>query len=105
MASTAIFIPAPYNIKGKGDAAKVSIIPLPLRTRTLYLLYGYNFTAVVGAARQAGMVGHLDLLTLRTDRKVWGLEVLVGTPFIPAGFGCFVFWIGHVSCITPLFFE
>ncbi len=77
---------------------------MPLRKRTLYLLNSYDLAAVVGAAGQAGVVRLLDLLALRADREVRGLEELMSAPLIPAGFGCFVFWIRHVCVVLLLIF-
>ena len=61
----------------------------------LYLLNGHDFPAVVGAAGKTGVMGFLHFLALRAGHKIGGLEVLVRAPFVPAGFGCFVFWICH----------
>ncbi len=65
--------------------------------RTLYLLHRNDLSAVVGAAGQAGMVRLLDLLALRADRKVRSLEELVCPSLVPAGLGCFVFWVCHFA--------
>jgi hypothetical protein len=64
---------------------------------TLYLLDRYDLAAVVGAAGQAGMVRLFYLLALRADREVRRLEELVRTSLVPAGLGCFVFWIRHFA--------
>ncbi len=61
----------------------------------LYLLDSYDLAAVVGAAGQAGMVRLLDLLALGTDREIRRLKEFMSASFVPAGFGCFVFWICH----------
>lgn len=50
------------------------------------------------------MVGLLHFLALRADREAWRLEVFVGTSLVPAGLGCFVFWICHGSIMLLLFF-
>jgi hypothetical protein len=107
MASTAIFIKTPYNIKGKEPYRKIQYHLFAFehaQAYALYLLNGYDLTALIGAAGHAGMVRLFHFLTLRTDREIRGGEVFVGTPLVPAGFGCFVFWICHGCVMLLLFF-
>jgi hypothetical protein len=84
MASTAIFIRTPYNIKGKELYQEYSIIPLPLGARTLYLLDSDDFAAIVGAAGDAGVVRLFDLLALRADPDAGGFQVFMRAPFVSA---------------------
>lgn len=65
--------------------------------RMLYLLDSYDLAAVIGAAGQAGMMRLFDLLALRADREVRRLEEFMSASFVPAGFGCSVFWICHLG--------
>ncbi len=50
------------------------------------------------------MVRLLHFLALRTDREIRRFEELMSAPFVPAGFGCFVFWIRHVCVVLLLIF-
>jgi hypothetical protein len=87
MASTAIFINAiaPGKTKGKGETRRAGSVFAFHECASLDLLDGHDFPAIVGAAGHAGMVRLLDLLALRAEREAWCLEVLVGTPLVPAG--------------------
>jgi hypothetical protein len=95
----------PYNIKGKGPYRIRQYHPFAfVQASFLYLLDGYDFPAIVGAAGQAGMMGLLDFLALRANREVRGFEELVGASFIPAGFRVSVFWVCHDRVMLLYYF-
>ena len=57
----------------------------------------YHFLPLIGTARQAGVMGKFRFVALGTNREPGRRNLFVGSPFITACSGEFMFRIRHVS--------